>query len=322
MKSAKFIILIPVLVVIAAFFFGSYYTLDNAEEAVVERFGELIEVSKTAGLHFKIPFIDRVTVYKTNEIYSLQYGYRPLTDPTTSEGATYQNVDSEQIVLTKGSYLINIGAVIQYKITDPAAYHYNVDDQEGTIRLAFESVLRSNIQTQLLDDALVNKDTIANEIKPDLARKLATYNVGITLTDVKFTDILLPEDVQYAYDDVNIASNEKDAYKSNADKYSNEMLPKARAEAYQMIQKAESYKAEKIAQAKGDVTNFNQVYEKYKLSQDITKTRLYIETMETILSKVKDKYIIDLDSSNVLKFLPLQGGQTPAAESTSTQGGN
>ncbi|GAB6106271.1 FtsH protease activity modulator HflK [Fusibacter bizertensis] len=306
MKSGKLFILIPLIIVIAAVFLSSYYTLDNAEEAVIERFGKLTSVNTTAGLHFKFPFIDKVIIYNTNEIYSLQYGYRPLSNATTDSAATYQDVDSEAIVLTKGSYLINIGAVIQYKITDTAAYHYNVDDQEGTIRLAFESVLRSNIQNQILDEALVNKDSIAKEIMPDLARKLAKYNVGITLTEVKLTDVLLPEDVQYAYDDVNIASNEKDSYKSQADKYSNEMLPKARAEAYQMIQQAESYKAEKVAQAKGDVTNFNQVYEKYKVSKEITKTRLYLETMEKVLSTVKNKYIIDFDNDNVLKFLPLQ----------------
>ncbi len=311
MKIGKFFVLIPIVLILAAVTMSSYYTLDNAEEAVIERFGKLNSVNTQAGLHFKIPFIDRVYVYNTNQVYSLQYGYRPTSDPTTSSAATYRDVEEEAIVLTSGSYLINIGAVIQYRITDPAAYHYKVDDQEGTIRLAFESVLRSNIQNQLLDDALVNKDSIAKEILPDLSQKLATYNVGINLTEVKLTDVLLPEDVQYAYDDVNIASNEKDSYRSQADKYANEMLPKARAEAYQMVQQAESYKAEKVAQAKGDVTNFNQVYEKYRVSQEITKTRLYIETMEKILGNVNNKFIIDLDSDNVLKFLPLQtnGGQ-------------
>lgn len=311
MKIGKFFVLIPIVLILAAVIMSSYYMLDNAEEAVIERFGKLNSVNTQAGLHFKIPFIDRVYVYNTNQIYSLQYGYRPTSDPTTHSAATYRDVEEEAIVLTRGSYLINIGAVIQYRITDPAAYHYKVDDQEGTIRLAFESVLRSNIQNQLLDDALVNKDSIAKDILPDLSKKLATYDVGISLTEVKLTDVLLPEDVQYAYDDVNIASNEKDSYRSQADKYSNEMLPKARAEAYQMIQQAESYKAEKVAQAKGDVTNFNQVYEKYRVSQEITKTRLYIETMEKILGSVKNKHIIDLDNDNVLKFLPLQtnGGQ-------------
>lgn len=306
MKFSKLLFLIPVVLVVALAVMGSYYTLDNAEEAVIERFGKLNTVNTTAGLHFKIPFIDRAIIYKTNEVYSLQYGYRPDDAPTTNREPTYTDVQSEAIVLTNGSYLINIGAVIQYRITDPAAYHYNVDDQQGTIRLAFESVLRSNIQNQYLDDALVNKDSIANEILPDLTQKLNRYDVGISVTEVKLTDVLLPEDVQYAYDDVNIASNEKDEYKSKADKYANEMLPKARAEAYQMVQQAESYKAEKVSQAKGDVENFNQVYEKYKVSQDITRTRLYIETMEKVLSTTRHKYIIDIDGDGVLKFLPLE----------------
>ncbi|MDO4754139.1 MAG: FtsH protease activity modulator HflK, partial [Bacillota bacterium] len=198
-----------------------------------------------------------------------------------------------------------IGAVIQYKITDPIYYHYQVHDQEQTIRLAFESVLRSNIQNQLLDDALVNKDLIAKEILPDLISKLNNYKLGITVVDVKLTDVLLPAQVQFAYDDVNIASNEKDAYKSNAEKYANEKLPGARAEAYKKVQSAEAYKAEKIAQAKGDVENFNQVYEKYVLSKDITMSRLYIETMEKILSRTVHKYIIDSENDGILKHLQI-----------------
>lgn len=306
MKSAKFIFLIPILLIIVLTLLNSYYLLDNAEEAVVERLGKLAKVESEAGLHFKIPFIDTVTRFNTNEVISLQYGYLPVSGPTTSTAATYQDVESEAIVLTKGSYLVNIGAIIQYRITDPAAYYYNVDDQDGTIRLAFESALRRNVQNQDLDNALINKDSIAREILPDLTRKLNNYELGITITEVKLTDVLLPEDVQFAYDDVNIASNEKESNKSQAEKYANEMLPKARADAYQLIQEAEAYKAEKIAQAKGDVENFNQVYEKYKVSQEITKTRLYIETMETILSNVKEKYIVDLNNDNVLKFLPLE----------------
>lgn len=308
MKFNKAFLLIPILLIGVFLAFNSFYMLDNAEEAVIERLGKLHQVQTKAGLNFKIPLFDRVYIVNTKEINSLQYGYRSENAPTTTSPASYRNIESESIVLTSGSYLIDVGAVIQYIITDPAAYIYKVDDIEGTVRLAFESVLRSNIQNQNLDDALINKDSIANEIMPDLARKINSYNVGITVNEVRLTDVLLPKDVQFAYDDVNIASNEQDAYRSQATRYSNEMLPKARAEAYQMIQGAEAYKAEKIAQAQGDVENFNQVYERYQNAQEITKTRLYIESMEHILSNVKEKYIIDLDNDNVLKFLPLNSG--------------
>ncbi len=305
--NPRILVFVALLVIAALLSFGSFYTLDNAQEAIIERFGQVVSVTSEAGLHFKFPFIDRVIVYSTNEILSLQYGYRAVSE--SGQSHIYEEVDNEANVLTKGSYLINIGAVIQYKITDPVYYHYQVADQEQTIRLAFESVLRSNIQNQLLDDALVNKDLIAKEILPDLIAKLNNYKLGITVVDVRLTDVLLPTKVQFAYDDVNIASNEKDSFKSNAEKYANEKLPGARAEAYKMVQAAEAYKAEKIAQAKGDVENFNQVYAKYVLSKDVTLSRMYIETMEKILTRTKNKYILDSDQDSLLKYLRLDPAQ-------------
>jgi len=299
-----------IMIIAVAVFAGSqsFYVLENAEQAVIERFGQMVNVVNTPGLNFKLPFIDRVRIINTNKIYSVQYGYRPDADATPDSEPQYRDVEDEQLVLTKGSFLVNIGAVIQYKITDAPAYLYNVDDQSGTLRLAFESVLRRNIQDQELENALINKDSIAREILPELSAKVGDYGLGITILDVKFTDVLLPGKVQFAYDDVNIAENQKTEFTSKAEKYRNEQLPGARAEAYDRIQKAEAYKAEKVSQAKGDVENFLQVYEKYASAKDITKKRLYIETMETILSKVKQKYIIDIDGDGTIKYLPLNPG--------------
>lgn len=313
-KLSKSMVLILVLAFLALAGMNSFYVLENAEQAVVQRFGEKIAVIEQSGLNFKVPFVDKVTIIKTNEIRSVQYGYRPDNVPTPTSAPTYRDHADEQIVLTKGSYLVNIGAIIQYRITDAADYIYNVDDQIGTLRLAFESVLRRNMQNKDLEDALINKDSIAVEILPDLIQKVNSYGLGITIVEVKFTDVLLPESVQFAYDDVNIAENEKDEFVSKAAKYTNEKLPAARADAYQRIQSAEAYKAEKIAQARGDVENFIQVYEKYKVSKDVTKTRLYIETMENILQKSTQKFILDMDGSGTVKYLPLnpdvmKGGQ-------------
>lgn len=311
---SKSMLLIIVLALLALAGMNSFYFLENSEQAVIQRFGEKVAIIDKSGLNFKLPFVDKLFVINTKEIRSVQYGYRPANDPTPRNVPTYVDIEDEQIVLTKGSYLVNIGAIIQYRITDAADYIYKVDDQSGTLRLAFESVLRSNMQNKELDDALINKDSIAIEILPDLVQKVNSYGLGITIVEVKFTDVLLPEKVQFAYDDVNIAENEKDEFVSKAAKYTNQKLPAARAEAYQRIQTAESYKAEKIAQAKGDVENFLQVYEKYKVSKEVTKTRLYIETMEKVLQTAKHKYILDMDSGNTVKYLPLnpdtlKGGQ-------------
>ncbi len=314
--SLSFFLLIIVILAIFAGF-NSYYTLENAEQAVIERFGEVVNIVNEPGLNFKVPFIEKVYKVSTNEIRRIQYGYEVNSEASSTQEATYRDVESESIVLTKGSYLVNIGAVIQYKITNAADYIYNVDDPEGTIRLAFESAVRRNIQNMELNDALVNKDTIATQIIPDLVAKINEYNFGITITDVKFTDVLLPEPVQFAYDDVNNAKNEKTEYQSNALEYENDKIPQARAKAFEIVESAKGYKPEVIAQAKGDVAKFSQVLEKYSSSKEITKTRMYIETMNEILSKTPNKYIIDLsDGGNMVKYLPLN------PETLNTKGGN
>lgn len=305
-KASRIVLIVLVALVIVFLGMNSWYILPSGHQAVVQRFGAKIDVQKNTGLNFKLPVVDKVTIVNSKETLSIQYGYRPDTGPTSTQAATYKDVADEQVVLTDGSYLVNIGAIIQYRISDAADYVLNVDDQEGTIRLAFEDVLRRNMQNKTLESALVNKDSIAREISPELSKKLNAYGLGITITEVKFTDVLLPEEVRFAYDDVNIAENEKTEYLSKAEKYKNEMLPKARANAYELIQSAEAYKAEKVSQAKGDVENFLQVYEKYKLAEDVTKARLYIETMEDVLKKVKNKVIIDFeDNSGTYKYLPL-----------------
>lgn len=303
------------LIVIGAFLLmQSHYVLENAEVAILERFGEKVGVVSKSGLNFKLPLIEKARIININEEYSIQYGYRPAGDPTPKEAPKYTDVQEEEIVLTKGSFLVNIGAVIQYRITEPDAYIYNVDDQSGTLRLAFESVLRRNMQNQDLDNALINKDSIAREVLPDLSRKIDSYGLGITILDVKLTDVLLEGSVQKAYEDVLIAKNEKEEFVSKAQKYRNEQLPGARAQAYDRIQKAQAYKAKTIAQAKGDVENFSQVYEKYKMAQDITKTRLYIETMEDVLMRVKDKIVVDIDGGDAVKYIPLAPRELNKAE--------
>lgn len=296
---------------------NSFYILESTEQAVVQRLGQHVATINNPGINFKIPIVDKVFIVNTNKTRSIQYGYRPENVPTSESAPTYVNREEEQIVLTKGSFLVNAGAIIQYKITDAPAFIYNVDDQYGTIRLVFESVLRRNMQNKNLDSALIDKTSIASEILPDLKKKINEYGLGITITEVQFTDITLPDSVQIAYDEVNIAKNEKDQFKSKAAKYTNEKLPNARANAYKLIQEAEGYEANKVAQATGDVQNFIQVYEKYKSAKEITKKRLYIETMEKILSRVNNKYIIDFENGDsTIKYLPLNPG------SINNQGGN
>lgn len=307
-KSNKSFILLIIIAILIYGGFNSYYILENAEQAVIERFGEKVKIVNSSGINFKLPFIDKSYIVRTNEIRRMQYGFITESEATTKDAATYKDIPNESIALTKGSYLVNIGAIIQYQITNAGDYIYNVDDPKGTIKLAFESVVRRNLQNKDLNDALVNKDTIATEITPDLIKKLNDYEAGITITDIKFTDVLVPEEVQFAYDDVNNAKNEKTEYLSKANKYKNDKIPQARAKAFEIIEEAKGYKASVLGQAKGDIAKFNQVVEKYKNSKQVTRTRMYLDTMQEILQKTPNKYIIDLsneDNGNTIKYLPL-----------------
>lgn len=298
--------LVIVVLIAGLGLYSSIYNLGNADQAVVQRFGEVVEIIDEPGIHFKMPLIDKVTSINVKDLRSIQYGYRIATPATSTSPATYTDEPEEALVLTKGGFMVDVGAIVQYRITDAEAYLFNVDDQEDTVRLAFESVLRRNMQNKPLNVALVQKDDIAVEVLPELQSKLDAYGLGIRVSDVKLTDVLLPTEVQEAYDNVNIARNEKDSLELDAQKYSNEKLPKANADATVLINSARAYKETKIAQAKGDVLAFVQIYEKYKTSKEITMKRLYIEVMEKILTTTKNKYIIDLGSDgNTIKYLPL-----------------
>ncbi len=294
-----------VLLFIAFSGVNSVYNLGNAEQAVIQRFGEAIKVVEEPGLQFKMPFIDTVTIYNVNDLRSIQYGYQIESDATSKEAATYTDVSDERVVLIDDG-IVDIGAMVQYKIVDARSYLFNCDDQEATIRLAFETVLRRNMQPSSLEKVLKHKEEIADSIKIELQRKLNTYGLGIEVVSLRLTDVLLPAQVQEAYDNVTISEIEKEKLVLDSQRYSNEKLPKTRAEATVLVNNAKAYKEKKLAQARGDVLEFVQTYEKYKTSKEITVKRLYIEMMENVLSKTTKKYIIDLDSDdNTIKYLPL-----------------
>lgn len=300
------IIIIVVILAIGAFaIFTSIYDLGNTEQAVIQRFGKVVEIVEDPGIHLKMPLIDKVTTINVKDLRSIQYGYRIDTAATTTSAATYTTNEDEAIILTNKGEMIDVGAIIQYRIVDAEQYLFNVDKQEDTIRLAFESVLRRNIQNKTLNSALVNKEDIAVEVLPELQAKLNNYRLGIRINSVKLTDVLVPEEVQAAYDGVNIATNEADALLLQAQRYSNENLPAAEAQATVLVNEAKQYQQTEIAKAKGDVAAFVEILKNYENAKEITSTRLFIETMEKVLSKTEKKFILDIDSDGLFKYLPL-----------------
>jgi membrane protease subunit HflK len=326
------LILVGIAVIIGL---SGIYVVNPGEQAVVLTFGRNTDTTDS-GIHFRIPMVQQVHKLSTTQQHTLEYGYRTTQAATTTSTAKYEDHPEESIMLTSDQNIVSVEAVFQYYVTDAAEYLYNVDDQEGTLRCAFETVLRRNLQNRTLDDALLNKLEIADQVLPDFREILKPYGLGVTVKAVMIQNITVPQEVQSAYEDVNNALTEKTKNLDEAEKYKNQVVPNAEAQAYKMVQEAQAYSAKTIASAQGEVAQFNDVYAKYVDNKEITRKRLLIEALESILSNADKLYMVD-DNTGMLKLLSLDNSSAPsslqpqataapmptvAPQTTATAGGN
>ena len=292
---------------------GSFYRVGQGEEALVITLGRVTD-TKGPGLYWKLPLIQSIISESVTTIHTKEYGYRTTQSGSAGTAAKYADVEDESVMLTNDDSIVSIEAIYQYTIRDVKQYAFDIDDPEGTLQLAFEAIIRRNIQNRTLDDALLNKEEIERQVLPDFQALIDTYEMGVKINDVRIQNITVPADVASAYEDVNNANNEKTKRLDEAEKYANEILPAARSKAYQTVQEAEGYKAETIAEAESEVAVFKAVYEKYLSAPEITRKRLLIETMERILDR-SDRIIVAEPENDVVKVLNID---SPADTSMNT----
>ena len=299
-KKVLILILAAVVLLLAAGA-DSFYRVGQGEEALLLTFGR-VTATKGPGLYWKIPLVQDVIKESVTTIHTKEYGFRTTRSSSAGVAAEYADVTDESVMLTNDDSIVSIEAIYQYTIRDVKQYAFDVDDPEGTLQLAFEAILRRNIQNRSLDDALLNKEEIEQQVLPDFQALIDTYEMGVKINDVRIQNITVPVEVASAYADVNNAQNEKTKRLDEAEKYANAILPVARSNAYQILQEAEGYKAETIAQAQSEAAVFSAVYEKYQAAPEITRTRLLIETMERILQN-SGRIIVAEPDSDVVKIL-------------------
>lgn len=302
-KVGKALPLLIVVVLVGIIALTGFYRVGQGEEALVLTFGK-VTATNGPGLYWRIPLVQEVISESVTTIHTKEYGFRTTTQGSFGKSAKYTDVENEGVMLTNDNSIVSIEAIYQYTIRNVKEYHFDVDDPEGTLQLAFEAVIRRNIQNMPLDDALLNKEQIEIEVLPEFQRIIDSYDMGIKINSVRIQNITVPQEVTAAYEDVNNAKNEKTKRLDEAERYKNEVLPAARAGAYRIRQEAEGYKAETIAAAEAEVAIFDAVYEKYKSSPEITRTRLFIETMERVLQN-SGKLVVADDSSQIVKILDL-----------------
>ncbi|QSS99205.1 FtsH protease activity modulator HflK [Pontibacillus sp. ALD_SL1] len=287
----------------------SWYTVDESEQAVILTFGNAEESITEPGLHFKMPWPVQEVEKLSKETFSLNFGYSQ--DDKSNKKQVQMITGDENIVLAD--------LVVQWKIVDPAKYLYQSQDPKLALNNATSASLRSVIGTSEIDEALTSgKAEIENEVREMLIGLVESYNIGISVSDVKLQEVDLPDaEVRTAFTKVTDARETSNTKRNEAEKYRNEKYEEALGEKDAIISRAEGDKVARIEQAKGDVAKFNALYEAYSKSPDITRERLVIETLEDVLPKA-NIYIMN-DDGNTLKYLPI--GQQQAPQPAPTQGG-
>ena len=291
----KLFVVLPVLLGIFAIY-SSFYTIDPGEIGVIQRFGKLSGYSDP-GLHLKIPVVDKLTVVDVEKVRRIEIGFR--------SDRSRISIVQESLMITKDENIVDAQAIIQWKIKDPGNYLFKVWNVESTIKSTAEVALRSSMGVTNIDDALTTgRDLIQSNTRAFLQKLLDSYSSGVAITDVKLQIVDPPEEVKDAFNEVVRAKEDKEKLINNAKGYFEDVIPKARGEAEKMIRQSEAYREQRISKAEGDVARFNQIYSEYRKDKETTKTRIYLEKMESILQRPKK--VIGTDSaSGSLNLLPL-----------------
>lgn len=313
-KKGRWGLVLVVLVVIAALVAGGLYRVGQGEQALVITFGKVTS-TRGPGLYWHLPGIQQIIAESVTTIHDVEYGYRTSKATSRTSNAEYTDVTDESVMLTNDNSIVQLEAIYQYTIRDVKQYVFDVVDPEKTMHLAFEAILRRNIQNRSLDEALLSKDMIEQEVLPDFQALIDSYEMGVKINGVHIQNITVPSAVIANYEDVNNAKNEKTRRLDEAETYENKVLPLARSQAYQLTQSAQAYKASEVAKAEAEVALFRAVYERYQSQPGITRDRMIIETMESILGGAGKIVVVD-QSNNVLSLLDLneEAAALPAAQ--------
>lgn len=277
-----------------------WYTVDEQETAVVTTFGR-VTATNGAGIHFKIPFgIQKVKTVETNVYQKIEIGY------ATKEDGTYTSVESESKMITGDYNIVNVDFFVQYKISDPVKYLYNSANPDMILKNLVQSQIRSVIGSTNVDSVLTDgKTEIQIKVKDLITEILANYDIGLILTDVTIQDSEPPtETVTAAFKAVETAKQGAEKAINNAEAYQNAQIPAAQAKADSLKKNAEYLKQNRINEAVKAVAKFNAMYNEYVNNPDITRIRMYYETISKVLPDVK-LYIITTNEKGVETLLPL-----------------
>ena len=284
---------------------SSFFTVETEEVGVVLRFGEYVKEA-TPGLNFKVPFIDQVQYVPVQRQLKHEFGYR-----TTSAGVntSYRKAgyEDESLMLTGDLNLGDIEWVVQYRIDNPYNYLFKIRNVEETLRDISEAAMRQVVGDRTVNEVLtVGRAEVASEVEVILQSISDEYEMGIKIEQVVLQDANPPDPVKPSFNGVNEAEQQRETLINQARAEYNRVIPRAAGEAEQTIQQAEGYALDRVNRAQGEVSRFNDLYAEYVKAPEVTKRRIFLETMEDILPKMGQKIITDENGNSVIPLLQLQ----------------
>ena len=295
-KTLKIVLpLVIVVLVLAILFFNSFYELNEDEFAVITTFGKPSVVS-TPGLKLKLPVIQQKTIV-SKATHGLTIGYDQWSN---------QSIPSESVMITVDYNFVNVDFYEEYRVTDPVKYLYNSEDPVGILKMLSQSYIRDTIGLYNVDDVITTgKSEIQASIKDKILNRLEQEDLGIALVNITIQDAEPPTvEVQEAFKAVETAKQDAETATNNANKYANEVLPAAQADADQILQQAEAYKTARINEANGQASRFSQLYAEYSKYPEITRQRLFYEKISDLFPDMK-VVILGSDGSTLSTVLPL-----------------
>ena len=290
------------LIILALWLISGFYQVQPSEQGVVLRFGKYLETTD-AGLHYHLPTpIEEVIKVNVTQERSINLG----TMDNRYRNAR-NNAFTESHMLTGDENIVDINLTVVWKIKDAKNYLFSMRSPDETVSVAAQSVLREIVgQSEMQPIITGDRGTVEDDTKEELQRVLDEFDAGVQIVRVKLQKADPPREVVDAFNEVQRAKADMERFKNEAEAYRNEILPKAKGQASQILQNAQAYKESVVHKAQGETERFNSVYQAYRHGRDVTIKRLYLEAMEEVLGK-SDKIIIDpsKNGGNVLPYLPL-----------------
>ena len=311
-----------ILVVVGLGLWMSWYTIPSDSVGMVQRFGKFT-TEVPSGLHFKIPFgVDVVTILPVKRQLKQEFGF--ATSGATNADQYSEEPQNESAMVTGDLNAASVEWVLQYRITEPQQYLFQIREPGTTLRDVSESVMREVVGDRTVDEVI----TIGRQdIEVEALRRMQTlakrYELGVSIDQVQLKNVNPPAPVRESFNEVNQAQQEKERLINEARRDYNKVIPLAEGEKDQRIREAEGYKLKRVNEAEGDVARFNAVFAQYQKAPAVTKQRLYLETMQAVLPPVQNKIIVDHQIQSLLPLLNLNNKAfSPPEPTMPNQGAN